>query len=1343
MKTLGNLRIAQINTNSLNCSDPAKMKAKLISIINLNADITVLNDIRLSDKKHLIVNFLRNTERGNFDFYANSTKNSRGVGLIVNKKANLEVSILFKDDNENILITSIKKGENTFVLGAIYGPRQHEDVLFIDNLMNSINPYKNAPVILMGDFNLITSTSVPLIDVIGSESIPNPRNSKKVEALIKSGVLIDIFRNKKGNAKQYTFMGFNKSSSQRSRIDLALCNTYFIKNVKKISHIIINKTLFDHKATILDLGDCEKSKTKGANMSQLNMPLNKSITEFSIYETLMEYATLKTEPDIGNEALDNINSKLSEIRSKLTICSSILSDSVKLNDKLLKIIASDHESKIKCSLNMLISVETIFEQCNFLINPSMLLQIILNNITNNLKSHQSHMGKLNNHLVNLLHNDLSVELNKSPSDPFKIFSLEEQISEIESEKLIAWVKKQESWEILNRERSLKGFCALSKSLSKEVDFNSTIRNTEFDPPREFNSTNEINDHTNRFYSKLFENNDAKCTKTIDEFLSDLNLTEAEFKTLKTPDEMIPDLGKKITIDEIEKSLKTTKGESAPGMDGFSYNFIKMNFQILKTPMLKCFEYWIENECVSENFCFSKIRLIPKKDNLHHIKSWRPIALLSTFYKVFSGIFSNRIKPVADVVNVLPQKAYSSSRNISEANIDLVNTVTAASVHAVPMAVCTLDFRKAFDSVSNLFVIELFKWMNMPAYLIKLLKVCILGKKGFISDLINSNKTFSIGCGFAQGDRPSGIAFGLCVNIAFFRIINHPLFVDATIPLPLGFEGPENLLSNRLAAFADDGNVKMAAVLSNLTLLKKIFSEFEITSGLVTNFEKTAIIPFNANQEFIDAISDHGYRTEYSFTTLGIDYSTDHRDFVKTNEGNLELKVNKVIDYWSKFYLSLIGKVSVAKTFVYSQLAYLCTAWEFSKKFNETIENKIIKFVNSHVKVGKEKIFTNTNTGGLGLFKVSEYANGIRTSFFRRVENNKDMWAQVINNCRGVYSPSKIVQDTTLAEYYCASHSLAQTYNSFVLNYYMLRGHEGENPVYFNNSIRESRQPLVPSDGWNEGNPHRLHNLTIDEITNSANQLLPISELNVKNDLKISKKTYSKISKSTKKIVKNLNKKNAVRQVKMKHLFSSKVKGSKNFRKIFEKKDEKKTKNLKPTRTREKMFNFEHSPDVEKKLYSLWTTSFLNNEVRSYLYKVANNLTKANVHINKFDANVSVLCKNCKNSDIDKREDFNHIYFECPTTKKLLSDAKKIFLEKDMRYDPAVILINDINNDTTWFEKIIAGIVCYVLFSNRNKTTDKIFAMNSQFRKIITASTKVSYWFRVKIGRFVNVEIDPF
>ena len=79
------------------------MKEKLISILNINADITVLNDIWLSDEKHLVVDFLRNNEKGNFEFYANSSKNARGVGLIVNKKANVEVSVLFEDENENVL----------------------------------------------------------------------------------------------------------------------------------------------------------------------------------------------------------------------------------------------------------------------------------------------------------------------------------------------------------------------------------------------------------------------------------------------------------------------------------------------------------------------------------------------------------------------------------------------------------------------------------------------------------------------------------------------------------------------------------------------------------------------------------------------------------------------------------------------------------------------------------------------------------------------------------------------------------------------------------------------------------------------------------------------------------------------------------------------------------------------------------------------------------------------------------------------------------------------------------------------------------------------------------------
>ena len=73
----------------------------------------------------------------------------------------------------------------------------------------------------------------------------------------------------------------------------------------------------------------------------------------------------------------------------------------------------------------------------------------------------------------------------------------------------------------------------------------------------------------------------------------------------------------------------------------------------------------------------------------------------------------------------------------------------------------------------------------------------------------------------------------------------------------------------------------------------------------------------------------------------------------------------------------------------------------------------------------------------------------------------------------------------------------------------------------------------------------------------------------------------------------------------------------------------------------------------------------------------------------------------------------------------------------------MILVNDNNNKTTYFEKIISGVVCYVLFANRNKTNDKNYHMNAQFNKIITASAKVSNWFGSMVRRYVNVEIDPF
>ena len=1327
--------------NSLNISDPEKMKKKLLSILNINADITILNDIRLSNKSHVVSDFLKHTDKGNFDFIFHSTKNARGVGIIINKKSNFEVNIVHKDIAENILLVTISKGEQQILVGAIYGPKQQDDINFIDNLMNTIEKFKHLPFILAGDFNLIPNTNYPLRDIHGSVSIPNPRNSRKIENLINNGELKDIFRELNGNVKDFSYMSFNKASSQRSRIDLSLCNSLMLRNIKSIKFVVLSKTLFDHKATILNFGGIP-SKAMGANMNILDQPLTNTIIHVATLNAVLENSIPYEEGGEAQELLNNTNTKMIEIRSKLNICSTILTEAVKKNDKLLHEIFKSYETVLKKDLMLLPNIESLYKASKFNINDSLLLQVILNEITNSLKNFQAHYNRLQNHMVDLLHNDLRAEYNKSPPDPFKIYLLELKISEYETEKLNSWCARFNAWDILNREKTTKGFCAISKAMSKEINFNDTVKDTNFEPAREFKNNRELNKHTNDFYGSLFANNDNECKTDIDGFLSDLDLDNETLNKLKVPDELKKGLDREITIDEIAKSLKSTSGFSSPGMDGFSYDFIKRYFHLLKFPMLRCFEFWIRNERVSENFAISKIRLLPKKENLHKIQSWRPIALLSTFYKCFSGVFSNRLKPIADLINVLPQKAYSSVRNINEANVDLANIVNAASAQTVPMAVCALDFKKAFDSVSNAYVTELFRWMGMPPYLISMLKACILGKRAYITNLEDNNELFDLGRGFAQGDRPSGICFGICVNLAFFRILNHPKFIDVTIPLEKGFEGPENLLSNRISAFADDGNAKMAAKVSNLSLLKKIFTEFFHLSGLQTNFDKTVVIPFNAPPEFVAAIPEHGFRVATEFTTLGVDYSINHRDFIKKNEKNVEKKIEKIISFWKKIYLSLVGKVSVAKTFIYSQIAYLCIVIRFSDDFKKRIENMIIAFINTHLKVGKEKIFQSVTTGGLGLFKVDNYCESIRMSFFRRTVNNLDVWAAVINNCKDVYQENRFVEDEYLKVFFSASYNLLQTYNNFTDAHYMLRGNEGSIQIFNNKLVQDGHRPIPPPANPTQGDPRVTLNLVISDIVNNNNILKDRETLNTEKQINIDKRTYKRIKNGTSKIRKIYSKENELKSAKMGSILCSKTKGSKQFRKTLDSNKEKKTSNLKPTRTREKRFDFEHEPKTEKKLYKAWTEHYLNNDVRTYLYKMANNLTKMNIHLAKFNTEISENCKSCQLGGLKVREDFLHFYFECPTTINHVKNAKKIFLE-DVKYEPSVVLINDKNNNATSFERTIAGIMCYVLYTYRNSDTNKINKMNDNFQKIISGSIRNSNFFKSKVERYINSCIDPF
>ena len=70
----------------------------------------------------------------------------------------------------------------------------------------------------------------------------------------------------------------------------------------------------------------------------------------------------------------------------------------------------------------------------------------------------------------------------------------------------------------------------------------------------------------------------------------------------------------------------------------------------------------ENGQLSYNLKTFNVKHIPKKGDLRSISNWRPICLLSVYYKIISTVIANRLKKVIEKICGKWQKGYSPSKN---------------------------------------------------------------------------------------------------------------------------------------------------------------------------------------------------------------------------------------------------------------------------------------------------------------------------------------------------------------------------------------------------------------------------------------------------------------------------------------------------------------------------------------------------------------------------------------------------------------------------------------------------------------------------------------------------------
>ena len=211
-------------------------------------------------------------------------------------------------------------------------------------------------------------------------------------------------------------------------------------------------------------------------------------------------------------------------------------------------------------------------------------------------------------------------------------------------------------------------------------------------------------------------------------------------------------------------------------------------------MLNTFKEYLRTQKLTDQHNLGIITCLPKQGkDRRYMKNWRPITLLNSTYKIFSGMLAERIKSTLDDIVHNDQKGFVQNRFIGE-NIRLIHDIMTECESDNKQGILILvDFEKAFDTLDWKFIQTVFEMRNYGEKILNWIKILqngsrsMVSQNGFFSDLIKLER----GC--RQGDPVSPYIFVICAEILGIAIRENKRIEGITI---FGYE-------HKISQYADD------------------------------------------------------------------------------------------------------------------------------------------------------------------------------------------------------------------------------------------------------------------------------------------------------------------------------------------------------------------------------------------------------------------------------------------------------------------------------------------------------------------------------------------------------------
>jgi hypothetical protein len=573
--------------------------------------------------------------------------------------------------------------------------------------------------------------------------------------------------------------------------------------------------------------------------------------------------------------------------------------------------------------------------------------------------------------------------------------LEHTLNEVVELELKEELSLMKNFEQLNNEKVTPYFMSLAKAKANTF----TLEELKNDNGENFDNKEGREKHITDFYEHLYKKVEITGDPSIENFLGDIAREPAVRGSILDNDEKTH-LDRELGIDEFDLAVGKLSNNTAPGIDGISNRFIKRFWHILRTPLhryaLDCFE---KGE-LSTNFRTAKIRLIPKKTDSSTIKNLRPISLLGCSYKLISRVFALRLETYMDKITKICQKGYSKSKQCQEVLISIIEGINKAKKNKKKGALISVDIKKAFDSTSHAYLERVYRFFNFGPEIVKWLKLLCTNRQAcVIMEDENLGKVFRLERGNAQGDTISPYIFNLGYQILLFKLTfdlqiagieQEARGEEPVVQQPLLNQEAESRYPRKVFAFADDGNLLVSMDPVTIKRVKKILEEFGKLSWLECNIEKTSLMQVGSIEPVSQEIINVGFEIVERTTILGLVIDGNSNNF-GTSKNKIVEKVRKEIRNWSRFNLSLPGRITIAKTTMYSQVNYLGCFLPKDAIFYETVENLIEDFVLGKLNIAKKRRYLSPEQGGIGLFKVREFLQAQSLAWVKRASNLDEEW----------------------------------------------------------------------------------------------------------------------------------------------------------------------------------------------------------------------------------------------------------------------------------------------------------------------------------------------------------------